>query len=85
MVPEWVPNAALADRNAFVQAGEVERVVDPQFGEQRLVGQLLDLEHDAVEMAANRAGRPASAMRAQSPRSRRASGDDRSGAACATA
>ena len=43
-------DAALTDRDAFVNAGEVERVVDAQFGEQGIVGKFIDLQDDMVEV-----------------------------------
>ena len=43
-------DAALANRNAFVNAGEVEWVVDAQFGEQGIVGKFIDLQDDMVQV-----------------------------------
>ena len=48
--------AALADRDALVDAGQVERMLDPHLGEQRLVGEVLDLEHDPAEVRRERLG-----------------------------
>ena len=62
-VPDCL-DAALADRNAFIDAGQVERMLDPHFGEQRVVGKFVDLQDDIGEMAGERLGQAASASRA---------------------
>ncbi len=37
-------------RQALVDPGEVKRVLDAELGQQRVVGELLDHEHDLAEM-----------------------------------
>ena len=43
-------DAALADRNALIDAGQVKRMVDPHFPEQLVVGKFVDLQDDMGEM-----------------------------------
>ena len=73
-------DAALADRDAFIDAGQVERMLDAQLGEQRVVGIFVDLQHDIGEMAGERLGQPLPSHRARSPRSPRPKGGGRSAA-----
>ncbi len=47
-------DAALAERNALVNPGQVERMIDLHFGKQRLVGEVLDLKHDAAKVRRER-------------------------------
>ena len=42
----------LADRAAGVEAGEVERILDAELVEHLVLGEIVDPQHDAVEMAA---------------------------------
>ena len=76
-----VPNvdAALADRNAFIDAGQVERMLDPHLGEQSLVGKFVDLQDDIGEVRGEWLGKRAIASRAIASISS-AEGDGRSAA-----
>ncbi len=49
-------DAALGQRNAFVEARQLERVLDAHRRQRFLVGELLDLEHDVAEVARERLG-----------------------------
>ncbi len=49
---------ALADRPAGIEAGQLERILDPELGEHLLLGEIVDPQHDSVEMAAERLGHP---------------------------
>ena len=54
-VPEWL-DASLGDRNAFVDAGQVERILDAHRVERRVVGEILDQQHDVAKMLRERLG-----------------------------
>ena len=43
-------DAPLVQRNAFIEAGEVERISMPSSASSRVVGEFLDLEHDVAEL-----------------------------------
>jgi hypothetical protein len=43
-------DAALADRNAFIDSGQIERMVDPHLPEQVVIGELVDLQDDVGEV-----------------------------------
>ncbi len=43
-------DAPLADRDTFVNPGELERVIDPQLGKQGLLGKFIDLQDDVPEV-----------------------------------
>jgi hypothetical protein len=45
-----VADALLVKRQALVDTGQLERVLDPEPGERLLVGELLDQHHDIAEM-----------------------------------
>src|SRR6185369_4687116 len=49
-------DAALGQRHAFVDAAELERVVDPHVGERLVVGELFDQQHDLAEAVGERRG-----------------------------
>ena len=46
----------LGHRQAVVEAGQVERILDPHLGERRVVGEILDRQHDLAEVRGERLG-----------------------------
>ena len=51
-------DAPLADRDALIDAGQIERMLDAKLFEQRLVGIFVDLQHDVGEVAGEGLGQP---------------------------
>ena len=49
-------DALLADRNAFIDAGQVERMIDPHLGQQLGLGQFIDLQDDIAQVGRKRLG-----------------------------
>ena len=49
-------DAALADRDTFVNPGKFERVVNAQFGKQGLLGIFIDLQDDVPQVRSERLG-----------------------------
>ena len=47
-------DASLGDRNAFVDAGQVERLLDAHRAERLVVGEILDQQYDVAKMARER-------------------------------
>ena len=73
-VPDWSTLRSV-ERHAFVEAGQLERVLDAHRGERLVVGEILDQQHDVAETAGERLGQRVQRTRARSPRSRRPRAD----------
>ena len=57
-------DALLGQRNAFVEAAEVERVLDAERAQGRVIGEFLDLQHHRAKAVRKGRGKPATPRRA---------------------